>query len=212
LLKIIGLKKTYDGEVILDIPNFELEPGIFWIQGENGAGKTTFLKILAGIIPYEGKIILEEIGEERENRNEYRRSVNFAEAEPSFPKFLNGNELICFYVKTKGDNEYARDLIQKFGLLEYSAKKIKSYSSGMLKKLSLVLGLIGKPHLLLFDEPLITLDATSLLSFLEVLKKWVDENKMLTVIFTSHQAPDLDQIPIKGIIHLGEHAFLSPKQ
>lgn len=209
MLNIYALKKAYAEAIILDISDFQLTKGIYWVQGQNGAGKTTFLKILSGIIPYDGKLVLEGVGEEKRERSEYRRKVNYAEAEPQFPDFLTGNDLIQFYEKVKGTNLYYPVLMEKFGLREYSSKTIKTYSSGMLKKLSLVLGFIGQPKLILLDEPLITLDTEALSHFLNLLHRWKENDPELTILFTSHQAPDLQQFPLNGILALLNKTLVS---
>lgn len=202
MLKILDLRKSYEDQLILSISESIIPPGIHWIQGENGAGKTTFLKILAGIIPYQGHLILEGIGEEKRNRSLYRKHVNYAEAEPQFPNFLSGTELLHFYEKVKGENDIYPELIHKFGLLDYSNKNIKTYSSGMLKKLSLVLGLVGSPKLILLDEPLITLDTQAVSHLLDILSQWMKINPELTILFTSHQAPHHTELILNRIYRL----------
>ena len=60
MLRIEGLKKCYGKKVVLEIPEFVLERGIYWLRGPNGSGKTTLAKILAGIIPSEGSITIND--------------------------------------------------------------------------------------------------------------------------------------------------------
>jgi len=199
LLEIRNLVKEYGEISILDIPSFSIAKGFYLIQGENGAGKTTFLKILAGILPYRGDIILAPIGSEKLNRIAYRKAVNFAEAEPIYPDFLTGNDLLSFFERAKGPNFRSRELSNALGVPEYSGKTLKTYSSGMLKKLSLVLSWFGNPRLLLLDESLITLDKESIAIFLELLIKWFKEDEHLLILFSTHQVINFDESILSGI-------------
>ncbi len=199
MLALQNLKKQYEDRIILNIPNFELKQGINWLQGENGSGKTTLLKILAGLVPYSGDILLTGLGAEKKNRSGYRRWVNYAEAEPNFPLFLSGNDLIGFYEKAKGPSVYANELMSKLGVKDFSSFALNTYSSGMLKKLSLVLGFIGSPKVLLLDEPLITLDVKSVSILIDFIKNLASENPAPLILFTSHQTPDLEKIPIDKV-------------
>src|SRR5215469_3936982 len=96
MLQFTGVQKTFGPAMVLDIPSLVLPSGIYWLQGPNGSGKTTLLRILAGIAPYRGEIRL--CG--RSLRSEpvaYRRLVGWAEAEPLYPDFLTGSDLLAFY-------------------------------------------------------------------------------------------------------------------
>src|SRR6202166_351991 len=96
MLQFANVYKTYDQQAVLEISSFKLERNIYWLQGINGSGKTTFLSMLAGLIPFKGDILLDGINL-RQNPLSYRRLVNFAEAEPLYPDFITGLELVRFY-------------------------------------------------------------------------------------------------------------------
>ncbi len=209
MLEIINLHKSYEDKTILEIPSLQIDPGIYWLQGENGSGKTTFLKILSGLIPYQGNLHLSPIGFEKKHRKEYRRKVNYAEAEPNFPSFLTGNDLIRFYEAAKGNWPSGTTLMEDFDIASYTHQTLKTYSSGMLKKLSLVLGLIGNPQVLLFDEPLITLDARAVTLFLDALRQLMKVNPDRIIFFSSHQIPDLEIFPVKQVLRVYNHGIHS---
>lgn len=158
MLQIRDYKKTYGAAPVISIPELELADGIYWLQGPNGSGKTTLLKTIAGLIPFEGSIAVKGLSL-RKQRMVYTRQVSFADAEPVYPSFLTGKELISFYLKTKGGNtKQAAELANALRIAPFLANPVSSYSSGMLKKLSLLLSLMGDPSLILLDEPFITLD------------------------------------------------------
>jgi ABC-2 type transport system ATP-binding protein len=144
---------------VLDIPALFLDKGIYWFKGVNGAGKTTLIKSIAGLIPFEGEVLIGDFPI-RQQRAEYLKIINYAEAEPLYPSFLTGNDLLNFYFNTKGgDRRSAERLINAFGMGPYLKNEVGTYSSGMAKKLSLLLAFVGHPALILLDEPFITLDA-----------------------------------------------------
>lgn len=192
MILIQGLKKDYGNFEVLNVPELELSKGIHWVKGINGSGKSTLLKILAGIISYEGKIQLNKFSLAKDPVA-YRARVNYAEAEPLYPDFLTGRELVAFYTKIKKGETYKTDsLLERFGLGAFYQNKIGTYSSGMCKKLSLVLAFIGHPEWILLDEPLVTLDIQSI----PILSATINEyhNQGVSFLITSHQSlliPDL---------------------
>ncbi|MEJ2884184.1 ABC transporter ATP-binding protein [Pedobacter sp. GR22-6] len=200
--------KKYQETKVLDIHEMSLNKGIYWLKGANGSGKSTLLKSLAGILHFEGDVLLEKLVSVKKNKREYRRLVNFAEAEPVFPEFLTGKELIDMFAKAKsGTNEQKEFYTQTIGLQPYLNQPLGTYSSGMLKKLSLILAFMGKPKLILLDEPLITVDLTSL----EVLYNWIIErNKSedTSFVLASHQSLDGSGIPVDAILSINDKQLL----
>ncbi len=185
MLKFTKYHKSYNDTLIIEAPDLELRQDIYWLKGENGSGKTTLIKSIAGLIPFDGEISVCGTDIKKE-RVPYRLIVNYAEAEPTYPVFLTGDDIIRFYVSAKKTTDaQARELCQAFGVNEYSNNKIGTYSSGMAKKLSLVLGFLGNPKLVLLDEPLITLDQRSV-GIVEELVKSLYE-KGVSFLVTSHQ-------------------------
>src|SRR5580765_8350503 len=96
MLQFSQVSKTYNHQPVFEISSLTLDRNIYWLQGINGSGKTTFLSVLAGLIPFKGEIQLDGVSL-RQNPLSYRRLVNFAEAEPLYPDFMIGRELISFY-------------------------------------------------------------------------------------------------------------------
>ena len=186
MLQFDHVTKNYDQQQVLEISKLELGRNIYWLQGINGSGKTTFLSMLAGRIPFTGDILLDGINL-RQNPLPYRRLVNFAEAEPQYPDFLTGTELISFFQEIRNAALIQTDLlINIFKMHRFISQPIGTYSSGMIKKLSLMLAFIGKPALILLDEPLATLDEGSIHILPELIKAYHKEFNTC-FIFSSHQ-------------------------
>jgi len=197
MLHIKHFKKAYGTTEIISIAELQLQPGIYWLKGTNGSGKTTLMRSIAGMVPFDGIIDVGGVSI-REDRMRYTSSVNYAEAEPMYPGFLTGNDLIAFYKETKPTpEENINYLTNTFGTNLFSANRIATYSSGMTKKLSMVLAFMGAPKLILLDEPLITLDTATVESLRAIIKQKLDEG--VSFFITSHQDIGLTDVPMSTL-------------
>jgi ABC-2 type transport system ATP-binding protein len=185
MLSISNFEKRYNDDLIIKIDNLQLSMGIYWIQGENGSGKSTLFKSIAGLIPFQGSIRFNDLDIVKQ-AVEYRRQVNFAEAEPIYPDFLTAKDLIRFVGKTKGATETnMKAITEHFGVDSFYEKPCGTFSSGMLKKLSLTLAFLGDPKLIILDEPLITLDEQTRIKLTELIKIYLGNGVLFLV--SSHQ-------------------------
>jgi len=185
MLSIHQYKKSYSGRTILQIDSLQLSPGIYWLRAENGAGKTTLFRSIAGLIPFEGNIEANGI-RLRQQRKAYTTIVSFAEAEPVYPGFLSGSELLQFYLQTKGGDAKKMQYLAKCLMVEsYLPCQVATYSSGMLKKLSLLLAFTGKPVWILLDEPFITLDTEAVEALQVVITQ--QHHSGVSFLISSHQ-------------------------
>jgi ABC-2 type transport system ATP-binding protein len=197
MLTINQFEKKYPGSDIpvLSIPDFHLDKGIYWIKGENGSGKTSLIKSIAGLLPFKGNITVAGASLQK-NRMAYTKLVNYAEAEPQYPPFLTGKELIDFYKNTNG-SELPVDLIHALGVDKFMHNRTAVYSSGMMKKLSLVLAFTGNPQLVLLDEPLIALDTEAVDSLQNCIA--ASHQRGISFIITSHQPLSSTVIKYDGV-------------
>jgi ABC-2 type transport system ATP-binding protein len=192
MLTLLNYQKVFNFQTILDIPELKLNSNIYWLKGSNGTGKSTLFRCIAGLIPFSGEVQVEEKSIIK-HPQAYRLMVNHAEAEPVFPDFLKGKELIAFYRKAKqGSPEQSQYLMKKLGVDLFADQKCGAYSSGMLKKLSLLLAFTGNPKLILLDEPLITLDRETATALQELIIEYAESGCMF--LLTSHQAFDLPSL------------------
>ncbi|WP_343691994.1 ABC transporter ATP-binding protein [Chitinophaga sp.] len=186
VLHLKNVIKAYEDHVVLNIPDLQLEYGTYWLLGGNGAGKTTSMKVMAALIPSQGEISVENV-QAKQQPVQFRRLVSYAEAEPVYPGFLTGKDLVSLYLKTKGKGYKDLDqIIHLLGIHEFIHRPVSGYSSGMLKKLSLVLAFTGTPRVILLDEPLITLDVQTV----PLINNLVEEFHTrygVTFIISSHQ-------------------------
>lgn len=207
MLQLHNFSKTYHGRAVLRIESFTFAPGTYWLQGANGSGKSTLLRSIAGVTPFEGDILLAGQLSVKKQAVAYRRLVNFAEAEPLFPEFLTGRELIHLFRTAKDGPPHQEDFyLESLRMTAYVHEPVGTYSSGMLKKLSLVLAFLGRPTCILLDEPLAMLDAEAI----PVLGSWMTSQQAqqgTSFLLSSHQAFTGEALPAMQKL-LVEHATL----
>jgi ABC-type multidrug transport system ATPase subunit len=186
------LTKQFGKLKAVDSLSFEVEAGesvALW--GENGAGKTTALRCLLGVIPYEGNVRLADYDLARQGK-EARRMMGFVPQEISFHDDMTVQETLTFYArikKTDIGSEHALDLLDRLGLLSYLLTRVRDLSGGTKQRLALVIALLADPPLLLLDEPTANLDVKAREKFLSLLSELKDEGK--TFIFSSHRLEEV---------------------
>lgn len=190
MLQFTHVRKEYGEQVVLSIPELKLTEGIYLLSGVNGSGKTTLLKILSGLIPFTGNILLQGVDLQKKPV-EYRKMVSSAEADPAFPPFLTGQELIRFHQDIrKASLSQTDQLVERLGFAQFLSTPIGTYSSGMIKRLSLLLAFIGHTKLILLDEPLATLDTEAAIQLPSLMMEY-HTTYGTSFIFSSHSSfPD----------------------
>lgn len=192
MLECRQLQISYGGQKVLDMPSLQLNNGIYWLQGPNGSGKTSFLRAVAGLLPFKGEILIGGISQTR-SPVAYRRLISWADAEPLYPAFLSGGDLIGFYLDIRAgsrrDTRLQADterLVGAFQAAPWLSAPAGTYSSGMTKKLSLILAFIGTPSLITLDEPFVTLDAEAIPILNELIREY-HRSRGISFLLSSHQ-------------------------
>jgi ABC-2 type transport system ATP-binding protein len=188
MLQIENYRKYYGRFMALEIPELTLPPGIHWIKGRNGSGKTTFFKSIAGLSPFQGEIILAPGIRATRNRVAYRMVVNYGEAEPLYPDFLTAWDLISFVAQAKKASPAQVDqLTEKLGMQDYLKQPAGTYSSGMLKKLSLALAFLGTPKVIVLDEPFTTIDDRTVATVYELINEYHQQRNVMFLLSSHHE-------------------------
>ncbi|MDU0945115.1 ABC transporter ATP-binding protein [Anaerococcus obesiensis] len=212
ILKIKGLKKSlndfYLGPLDLNIKRGSIVGYI----GENGAGKSTTIKLILGDMKKDsGEIYI--FGKKIEDLTEdEKKKIAFVFEDFFFPQELNIKEVEKFHSMYYGnfwEKETFNKLLKRFKLPE--KKKISTFSRGMKMKLSLILALSHKAELLILDEATSGLDPVARDDILDILLEFIqDENK--SIMISSHILSDLEKIADEiAFLHRGKLIFVENK-
>ncbi|WP_435354616.1 ABC transporter ATP-binding protein [Emticicia sp. SJ17W-69] len=198
MLKIQNFSKSYNNHTIIEVNDLEIPEGIHWFKGINGSGKSTFFRAVAGILPFKGEISWNDL-DIRKNAIEYRMNINMSEAEPLYPDYLTGFDLLSFIAEAKkAKNEQLNHLAEILGVNIYWKTPIGTYSSGMLKKVSILTAFLGNPKLIMLDEPLITIDDRSVQIVYELVKEYAEKHGV-SFLLSSHQDFRFEKLAIKNM-------------
>ena len=200
MLSISHFSKTYDGSKVKAVDDFSLEVKegeVFGFLGANGAGKSTTIKTIIGILPFEeGKI---EIGgyDIKTQSLEAKKLIGYVPDNHSVYESLTGRQYInyiaeLYNVDPKDTEERLVDLAQKFNLTSALDNQIKTYSHGMKQKITIISALVHNPKLWILDEPLTGLDPQSSFEVKEYMREHA--NKGNTVFFSSHVIEVVEKI------------------
>ena len=188
-----GLHKSYGKQVAVDHISFEIAPGrIVGLIGPNGSGKTTTLKALLGLIPFEGELSVLGL-DPRSQRDALMQDVSFIADVAILPKWLRVSEAIAFVegVHPKFNRAKAERYIAHTKLKP--DMMVKNMSKGMIVQLHLALIMAIDAKLLVLDEPTLGLDIMYRKQFYQnLLEDYFDENK--TIVITTHQVEEVEHI------------------
>lgn len=199
-LSLKNLNKQYGNHTVFEFKHWEVNQGIYLIKGANGAGKTTLFKIISGQTTFKGEVSIDNITLNKDPLT-YRSLISYAEAEPQYPTFLTGNDLIDYHLTIrKAERKTVDRLIEEFKMGDYMKNKIAGYSSGMLKKLSLICAFTGHVKLYILDELMITIDQAAIEVLYTLIKTQLQEGKIFLI--SSHQEPDASRISLNGVFEI----------
>jgi ABC-2 type transport system ATP-binding protein len=201
-LRIQGLTKEYhlgftrQRVVTLDHLNLEVEKGeIFGFLGHNGAGKTTAIKLLLGLLrPTSGKAWIFDRSIEEVAVKQY---VGFLPESPYFYEYLTAEEFLVFYGQLFGLGgstlaKKVEELLELVSMTSVKSIPLRKFSKGMLQRVGIAQALINDPRLVILDEPMSGLDPIGRRDVRDIILHLRDEKK--TVFFSTHILPDVEMI------------------
>lgn len=186
--KIIG-KKT-----IIDQISFEIYPGeVFGFLGPNGAGKTTTIRMLVGLIkPTSGKVEICGFDAGKQFVKAMQRLGSIVE-NPELYKYLSGRENLQIFARMLPgvDEERIQEVIDLVDLTARVDDQVRTYSLGMRQRLGIAQALLGRPDVLILDEPTNGLDPMGIKDLRTFIRKLVDETG-LSVLVSSHILSEIE--------------------
>ena len=190
------ITKQYNDLAALDHVDLTVRRGdIYGLIGDNGAGKSTFLKLVTGqIFPTGGYIRL--FGKEDEKAMQKSRSRMGALVENAgfFPKMSVEKNLEYYRIQRRiPGKDRVESVLHTVNLLEKRRVKCEKLSMGMKQRFGLALALLGEPELLVLDEPINGLDPSGIIETRALLQR-LNQEKRITIILSSHILSELEQI------------------
>jgi ABC-2 type transport system ATP-binding protein len=206
ILKAMNISKIYGKHKALNKVTIEIKRGmIYGLIGENGSGKSTFMRTIMGLITIdEGEIeLFGETGMKGLQRA--RRKMGQSIETPALYPDLTARENLQVQAANGGVSEREIDnLLGLMNLTHTGKKKAKNFSLGMRQRLAIASTLITNPEFLILDEPTNGLDPSGIVEMREIIQRLVTERGM-TVLLSSHLLDELSQVATHyGILHDGK--------
>lgn len=201
ILQTKGLTKIYSHTKVVDNVSITLNDGdIYGFVGKNGAGKTTFIRMLLGLSRAdEGSFDFFD-GEPFETAR--RRIGSLVEAPSIYKNMSARDNLLMYCTMLRVDKKCIDELLETVGLSDAGKKKAANFSLGMKQRLGIAMSLVGDPDLLILDEPINGLDPKGIVEIRELLLSLKKRGK--TIFVSSHYLGELEKVATRyGIISSG---------
>lgn len=203
MIQVKNVTKKYGSFIAVKNLNFEIKHGeVIGLLGPNGAGKSTTMNMLTGFIePTEGTILINGNDTVKKSR-EAKKSIGYMPENVPLYLDLTVKEFVKYMaelklVSRKERNKQIEEIIKETGLEDVKNKLIRNLSRGYKQRVSMAGALVGKPEILILDEPTVGLDPKQIVEIRELIKKLGKEH---TVIISSHILSEIGQICEKVII------------
>ncbi|MDF9823998.1 ABC-2 type transport system ATP-binding protein [Breznakia sp. PF5-3] len=204
ILETDGLTKQFGKKKAVDKVDMHVKEGeIYGFIGRNGAGKTTFLKMIANLLhKSDGEIKLFGSTDLSKSRHKIGVLIENPGLYPAMSAYDN-LKMKCMMLGIKDTDKKIKELLELVGLEKVAKKKTKNFSLGMKQRLGLAITLINDPQLLLLDEPINGLDPQGIVEIREILLKL--QERGMTIIISSHILEELGKIANRyGVIASGQ--------
>ena len=190
MLEILNVTKKYGKLVVNDNISFHVNDGqIAILLGPNGAGKSTIIKCISGLLRFKGEIKIDGY----DNKSiEAKQLLGYIPEMPAVYDLLTVEEHLEFIArafKTR-DDEYEKNLLERFELWDKKSKLGKELSKGMQQKLSICCALVHKPKVIVFDEPLVGLDPHAIKVLKSMFKELKEEGR--TILISTHMIDSVE--------------------
>lgn len=202
MLELEGLEKKFAGKPALRNVGFSVKEGeIFGLLGHNGAGKSTTLGILLGMVaPDAGETRIDGISVQK-NRSEALKRVGAIFESPGFYDYLTGYQNLKLLTSYSGGvpKSDIDDVVRRVEMDDRIHSKVGTYSHGMRQRLALAQALLPEPKVLLLDEPTDGLDPEGIKWFRDFILG-LRKDRGMTVLFNSHLLVEVEQMCDRVVI------------
>jgi Cu-processing system ATP-binding protein len=189
-VEIQGVNQRYGSMTVLHDLDLTLGEGeVLGLFGHNGAGKTTSMKLILGLLtPSEGQV---RVLGRAPHDPEVRRQLGYLPENVTFYPQLSGRETLRHFARLKGASlAQVDELLEQVGLAHAAGRRVKTYSKGMRQRLGLAQALLGDPRLLLLDEPTVGLDPIATGDLYQLIDRM--RQRGTSVILCSHVLPGVE--------------------
>ena len=196
-VEIAGLSRSFDGLVAVDGIDLSIEPGeLFSLLGPNGAGKTTTIKMLCCLLRPTGGTATIMGHDVQMDPLAVKRVIAVSPQETAVAEFLNARENLGLMAGLHGmgkarTRERSDELLEIMGLTDRADERVKKYSGGMKRRLSIAMALVSQPQVLFLDEPTIGLDPQSRRGMWEHIAGLKGDT---TIVLTTHYLEEADAL------------------
>lgn len=193
-LCIDRLTKQYENKIAVDRVSLQLTNGVYGLLGANGAGKTTFMRMLCGILkPTSGTVTFDGMDLSSE---EYRAELGYLPQDFGYYPDFNGMDFLLYMASLKGltkteAKRKSKKLLELVSLSDVAKKKIATYSGGMKQRLGIAQALLNDPKIIILDEPTAGLDPKERVRFRNLIKELGTES---IVLLSTHIVSDIEHI------------------
>lgn len=195
MLELIGITKSFNDTRVVDDLSFTVHPGtVFGLVGPNGAGKTTTLRMILDIIrPDSGEILLYD-----KSRLRLKRSLfgYLPEERGLYQRARVMDHLVYFGILNRLSRHRAEveaiRLLDKFGLVDYTLRRVNELSKGMQQKIQFIAASLHDPQVIILDEPFSGLDPVNQMLLRDIIGQFKEEGKM--IILSSHNMPEVERL------------------
>jgi ABC-type multidrug transport system ATPase subunit len=191
MITVTNLTKRFKGLTAVDNLSFTVERGqAVALWGANGAGKTTALRCLLHLLPFEGQVTLADLDVKKQGKAA-RSLIGFVPQELTFHDDLTVMETITFYARLKkvAAGYDFTPLLTQLDVVEHLRKPVHDLSGGLKQRLALALALLNNPPILILDEPTANLDIRAREDFLALVHDLKVGGK--TLVFSSHRLEEV---------------------
>lgn len=199
-----GVTKRFGEVAAVSDLDLVVETGeVFGFLGPNGAGKTTTIDILLDFVrPTSGQVSV--LGRDaRAESVAIRQRTGVLPEQVAVYERLSGRKHVEFAIASKGSDDSAARLLERVGLSEAMDRKAGTYSKGMTQRLGMAIALVGKPELLILDEPTTGLDPNGVMEMRRIIETEVDRGA--TIFVSSHVLDQIEAVADRvGILNDGE--------